>query len=74
MKELNSDNIFTWDLMMPYVIVISLFGIFIYSIIDVARSNFEGNEKSKWFILILLLPFFGPLLYIVMGSRKKIAK
>ncbi len=74
MNELNSDNIFTWDLMMPYVIIISLFGIFIYSLIDVARSNFESNEKSKWFSLILLLPFLGPILYLVIGSSKKFSK
>ncbi len=41
-----------------------------WAIIDIARKDFGGIEKKALWGIITLIPFIGPILYIVMGHKK----
>lgn len=43
----------------------------IYAIMDILRnSNLNQNTKILWFIIILIAPILGPLLYIFWGRNQ----
>ncbi|HTS18273.1 MAG TPA: PLDc N-terminal domain-containing protein [Verrucomicrobiae bacterium] len=39
----------------------------IIAIVDAAKSSADIGKKVLWILLILLLPFFGMLLYFLLG-------
>ena len=40
---------------------------------NVLQSNFRGNsDKLIWVLVILFLPYFGPLLYFTIGRQQRI--
>lgn len=43
----------------------------IWAIISMLRSNITTRESIVWFIVILIFPFLGPLLWLLMGPKKK---
>jgi hypothetical protein len=44
------------------------YGLTVYALRDlIRRPSVRGNNKVAWGLLILTLPFFGPLLYTYMG-------
>ncbi|HPB34898.1 MAG: PLDc N-terminal domain-containing protein [Bacteroidales bacterium] len=42
------------------------------ALIDILRCQFYGNDKLLWVIIVLLFPFFGSILYFIIGSRNKV--
>ena len=56
------------------LILIALFilALPILTIIDIVRSKFESNIQMIWVIIVLFLPFIGPILYFIIGTRQKI--
>ncbi len=44
----------------------------IIALIDILRNEFTNSNKLIWFFLVLLFPFFGPILYFAIGSKQKI--
>ncbi len=57
------------------IMILTLFtlGLYIYALVDVLRSDFRGsNTKILWVIVILLAPFLGVLLYLIMGRKDKV--
>ncbi|TMI80032.1 MAG: PLDc_N domain-containing protein [Bacteroidetes bacterium] len=58
-----------------------LFGIFIFllisflwiiALVDILRSEFRGNDKVIWVIVVIFFPFLGSILYFIFGSPRKI--
>jgi hypothetical protein len=41
-------------------------------LIDILRNEFTGHNKIIWFILVLLLPLVGSILYLFIGIDQKI--
>ncbi|MCJ8502022.1 PLDc N-terminal domain-containing protein [Desulfatitalea alkaliphila] len=41
-----------------------------WAIVDIARKDFGGIEKKAGWAFIALIPFLGPVLYLVLGYRK----
>ena len=39
--------------------------------IDIAKSKFEGNQKTFWLLLCLFVPF-GWLIYFLIGRKQRI--
>jgi len=62
-----SYGLITWQ----FIILISI-GIWIYSLIDILKNSFEKNDKIIWFLVVLLLPFLGSILYIFIGRKRKL--
>lgn len=43
-----------------------------WALIDCLTSRLEAINKLIWVILILLLPFIGAILYLLIGRKQKI--
>ncbi len=40
---------------------------------DILRSEFTGNNKLIWSVVVVLLPLAGTLFYLLIGRRQKVA-
>ena len=58
-----------------------LFSIFIFlfiaflwiiALVDILRSEFRGNDKVVWVLVVIFFPFLGSLLYFLVGRPRKI--
>ncbi|WP_298753365.1 PLD nuclease N-terminal domain-containing protein [uncultured Arcobacter sp.] len=56
------------------VIPLLLLGIYIYILIDILKSEFDGANKLIWLIVVFVLPFVGAILYYFIGRKQKIQK
>jgi len=56
------------------VIFFVLFGSIpcILALIDILRSEFNGNNKLVWLLVVTVFPLFGALLYLVLGRKQKV--
>ena len=56
------------------ILVISIVVVLLPSIalINILQSEFTGNNKIIWVIIVLCLPFLGSVLYFAMGKNQKI--
>jgi len=46
--------------------------LFIIALVDIVKSNFPGNNKLMWVLIILFAPLVGPILYLAIGAKQKI--
>ena len=44
----------------------------IIAFIDILRSDFQGNNKLIWLIVIIFVPIIGPIAYFFIGRKQKI--
>jgi hypothetical protein len=51
--------------------VIVLFIPWLIALIDILKSDFEGNNKMVWLLVVILVPFIGVILYFIIGRRQK---
>ncbi|WP_096431612.1 PLDc N-terminal domain-containing protein [Labilibaculum antarcticum] len=42
------------------------------ALLDVLRNEFTNSNKLIWILIVLLLPFIGPIIYFIIGSKQKI--
>ena len=48
-------------------------GIYLYTIYDVVESHFASkNDRIIWLLIVLLIPFFGTILWFLVGKKKSI--
>lgn len=50
----------------------ALFIFVIWTLIDLLRNEFTGNNKIIWLLTIILLPPLGSVLYVFIGREQKI--
>jgi len=53
-------------------IILVFFAISIWVIVDIVKSNFSGNNKIKWILLVTIFPIIGIILYYFVGVKQKI--
>jgi len=47
------------------------FILFLWALIDVIRRQFPNpNDKILWILLVLLIGWLGPILYLIIGRKK----
>lgn len=65
-----------WSLAVAVVLLAGLqYSLTVYAVRDlVRRPSVRGNNKVAWGLLILGLPFIGPLLYTYMGPTSFIPR
>lgn len=52
-----------------------LIGLWAYTIFDCLKSEFvESNQKLIWVILIVFVPFLGPLMYLGLSKKGKVKR
>jgi hypothetical protein len=44
----------------------------VFALIDILRSEFKGNDKLIWILIVLFLPVMGSILYYFIGRFKKV--
>lgn len=48
--------------------------LWLWALIDCVQSEFQGENKVIWILIILLVPTLGAILYLVIGRSQKIKK
>ncbi|WP_363321607.1 PLD nuclease N-terminal domain-containing protein [Plebeiibacterium sediminum] len=46
----------------------------LFALISILKSEFEGNDKLIWVLVVLFMPFLGAILYFIIGKDKRINK
>ena len=44
----------------------------VIALIDILRSDFKGNDKIIWVLLVVFMNLLGTLLYFIIGAKQKI--
>jgi len=54
------------------LIVLVPFILCIVSLVDIVKSEFEGNNKIVWILVVILLPIAGAIMYFTIGKKQKV--
>lgn len=65
-------GLFGIAILIQLLIFIAVAVLFLVSLIEILRNDFEGNNKLLWVLVVLLLPILGPILYFVLGRSQRI--
>lgn len=57
-------NSLVWTSLMAALLVLP-----VLALIHMSQNNFRGRHRLIWVLIIVFLPFFGPILYFIMGKR-----
>ncbi|QFZ55974.1 hypothetical protein FEZ18_02725 [Oceanihabitans sp. IOP_32] len=57
---------------MLVIIAITLFILPVAALISILKNNFKNNDKLIWVLVVLLLPFLGPILYNIIGRPTRV--
>ncbi|MFD1162693.1 MULTISPECIES: PLD nuclease N-terminal domain-containing protein [Hwangdonia] len=60
-----------WPLLL-ILVALSMLLFPVLAIISILKNDFKGNDKLIWILVALLLPFFGSMLYFIIGRPKRI--
>ena len=56
-----------------FIVLFVLFlPVWLIALVDVLRSEFTGSNKIVWLIVVILLPFVGPIAYFFIGRKQKV--
>lgn len=65
---------FLWSILIFYLIFVYFMMLF-RVIMDVfRRDDLSGWGKAGWFLLLLVLPLFGVLIYVIVNSRTMVSR
>jgi hypothetical protein len=66
--------LFGGGLLITLLVVLFIFLIPLLALISALTSEFPGNEKILWVLLIIFLPFLGSLLYFLIGRNQRVIR
>tara|TARA_R110000823_G_scaffold192152_1_gene323847 strand:+ start:106 stop:327 length:222 start_codon:yes stop_codon:yes gene_type:complete len=55
-----------------FVVLVAGLVLPVIALIDILRSEFKGNDKIIWVLIVLFLNLIGTLLYFTIGKKQKI--
>ena len=60
-----------WEVLM--IMVLSTIGLLLplIALIDIVRSEFKGNDKLVWILVVLFFNIIGSVLYFLIGRQQK---
>jgi len=64
----------TYGLLFWTLFVISVLVLPLIALIDLLKRQFKNNDKLVWTIIVLFVPWIGPLLYFTIGRKQKAYK
>lgn len=53
-------------------IILCICLLWIIALVDILRSDFRGNDKIVWVVVVIFFPFLGSILYFLIGRSQKI--
>ncbi|MEL4307485.1 PLDc N-terminal domain-containing protein [Joostella sp. CR20] len=69
-----SNTIGPWQIILTLVFLALAFLPTLIALIDILKNEFSGNNKIVWLLVVLLLNFFGAILYFIIGREQKLKK
>jgi len=54
------------------IIFIGLSILWLGTLVDILKSEFEGNNKIVWLLVVILLYIIGAFLYLFIGRQQKV--
>ena len=63
--------LFGGGLLLTVLIVLFVILLPLFALVSALMSDFPGNEKIMWVLIILFLPFLGSLLYFLIGTGQR---
>jgi len=59
-------------LMVAIFIALFVCLLWIAALVDIVRSEFRGNDKLVWVLVVIFFPLLGSILYFLIGRSSKI--
>ena len=58
------------------VVILLIFALLLpfIALIDIIRSEFTGNNKLVWVLVVLFFPYLGAILYFIIGGSQKVKR
>ena len=66
--------LFGGGIIITLLVILFIFLLPLLALISALMSDFPGNEKIIWVLIILLLPFLGSVLYFLIGRNQRTNK
>ena len=66
--------LFGGGIIITLMVVLFIFLIPLLALISALMSDFPGNEKILWVLIILFLPFLGSVLYFLIGRNQRTSR
>jgi len=63
--------LFGGGILITLLVILFIFLLPLLALISALMSDFPGNEKIIWVLIILLLPFLGSVLYFLIGRNQR---
>jgi len=54
------------------IVCLIIVPLWVIALVDVLKSEFKGNDKLVWLIVVILLPVIGAICYFLIGKKQKI--
>ena len=55
-----------------FFLVLLCVPIWLISFVDILKNDFKGNDKLIWLLIVIFVPFIGPLCYFFIGRKQKL--
>ena len=66
--------LFGGGIIITLLVILFIFLLPLLALISALMSDFPGNEKILWVLIILLLPFLGSVLYFLIGRNQRTSR
>jgi uncharacterized RDD family membrane protein YckC len=63
-----------WQLIFILGVVLFWLVFTVLALIDILKSDFKGNDKLVWTIVVIFVSVLGALLYFTIGRHQKLGK
>ena len=60
-----------WEVLMIMVLSTIVLLLPLIALIDIVRSEFKGNDKLVWILVVLFFNIIGSVLYFLIGRQQK---
>jgi len=60
-----------WEVLMIMVLSTIVLLLPLIALIDIVRSEFKGNDKLIWILVVLFFNIIGSVLYFLIGRQQK---
>lgn len=58
----------------PLLLMLGILIFFLIAAVDVLKNRFASDvEKLIWILVVILVPFLGPILYFLIGTKQKLS-
>lgn len=56
------------------ILILAIVALPIVALVDIVKSNFEGNNKIVWVLVVCFFNILGAILYFIIGKNQKISQ